>query len=101
MSRRLRCRKAWLQPPQKAISPAPRCGARGCEDERLLVCENPLYILGERDEVRWKKNGEVGAVHVITELPPQNTQKKWSNNNNKMRNKYAKSKRINAAVAAI
>ncbi len=42
----------------------------------------------------------------LTELPPQTRPtskhaKKWSNNNNKMRDKYAKSKRINAVVAAI
>jgi hypothetical protein len=35
--------------------------AEGCEDERSLVYEEPLCILGERNEVKWKENGEVGG----------------------------------------
>jgi transposase len=48
----------------------------------------------------------VPLTGLITELPPQNTlhlktREKADHNNNKMRDNYAKSKRVDAAVAAI
>jgi len=52
-----------------------------------------------------RRAGE-GLLGIVTEIPHQNTthiktREKVDNNNNKMRDKYANSKRVDAAIVVI